>query len=335
MTLKKYIVLFLILFMQTVYAEDALDVFEEYAGEKAELVTYRFQLTAQKNRSVEDALKFDGNGEMPEFEIVRAPKKGTLSLNPEDGTFCYTPDPDRIGSDCFLFRAGNGEEYSNISECSIEISDGEPVQTALGFVYTDLEGHWVRQSAARLVQEDVMKGERIGADYYFHPNTQMTRLEAVSGLLSCLKQDFMEVSREEAAVFSDSSELPDYMNQIAYRAKKLGLLRGDAFHPKETVTRAEVFCMIDRAMADPAKTDLNLNYTDARLIPGWAVQSVKNLTAAGVLKGYEDGTVRPNCAITRAELSELLCGFLKNQETAAVQTVSERIKQGFYGKIVI
>ena len=333
--MKKYILLLLLFCMQTAYAEEALDVFEEHAEERAELVTYQFQLSVLKNQSIEDTLKFDANGSVPEFELVRAPKKGTLTLDSASGAFCYTPYRNRIGEDSFLFRAGNGEEYSNISECSIEIADGEPVKTAFGFVYADLEGHWVRQAAECLVQEDVLKGERIGADYYFKPDSEVTRLDAVSSLLSCLGQDFRTVTRQEAAVFSDSGELSDSVNQIAYRAKKLGLLKREAFCPREAVLRAEVFQMLDRAMENPASTQTELPYTDARLIPGWAVQPVRNLTAAGVLHGYEDGALRPNHVITRAELSELLCGFLKNQEKAYVQTISERIKQGFYGKIVI
>lgn len=49
---------------------------------------------------------------------------------------------------------------------------------------------------------------------------------------------------------------------------------------------------------------VNLNYTDASVIPSWATEQVKTCVSAGVIGGYSDGTIRPNGNITRGEIAE-------------------------------
>ena len=44
-------------------------------------------------------------------------------------------------------------------------------------------------------------------------------------------------------------------------------------------------------------------------VPAWIDQAVRWAVAEGVVAGYGDGTCRPNRAITRAEVTRMLCGM--------------------------
>lgn len=322
---------------QTAFCEEAvLDVFEEYAQEEAEYVTYPCFLETEVNASADGMLSFYGNG--GSIEIVNAPKKGRVTLTGPEGTFCYTPFPEVSGADSFTFRLGDREEYSNISTCSIEIAKPEEA-LALGFRYTDMASHWANASAVRLVEQDVMKGERIGNQYFFRPDTQMRRIDVVSYLLSVLKVDYESVSARKARIFADSNTLPDYINRMGYMAKQIGLIEGSedagqiALKPYEPICRAEMIKMLDHAMRTPSSSQ-ELTYTDARSVPGWALQSVKNLSSCGMVKGFSDGSLRPQELITKAEVASLIDRMMRMEQTTTVQTLSQQMKQGFYGTVL-
>lgn len=79
------------------------------------------------------------------------------------------------------------------------------------------------------------------------------------------------------------------------------------FKPEKLVTRAEAAKMI--------AFDLQLNFIDHQQTSptfkdvqkdDWYYQPVTALTNAGIIDGYQDGTFKPNQAITRAELAFLL-----------------------------
>ncbi|ARU59702.1 hypothetical protein CBW65_00570 [Tumebacillus avium] len=45
------------------------------------------------------------------------------------------------------------------------------------------------------------------------------------------------------------------------------------------------------------------------VLPAWAEESIRQVIEWGVMTGYEDGTWRPNQAVTRAEMASVLVRF--------------------------
>ena len=60
------------------------------------------------------------------------------------------------------------------------------------------------------------------------------------------------------------------------------------------------------------------------------MQSVKNLVGYGIIKGFEDNTLRPYDNITKAQTAEMIYQMMKYDSAA---TTIARIKQEFYGTI--
>jgi len=52
------------------------------------------------------------------------------------------------------------------------------------------------------------------------------------------------------------------------------------------------------------------NFADDESIAAWAREAVEALVSAGVVGGYEDGTIKPKNNITRAETVKILAYFL-------------------------
>lgn len=328
--------------------EDVLDVFEEYAARDAEsLYTESFAVETKKNTPLYDKLRFVCELESPQFTITIAPQKGKVEITAVTGEFVYTPFQDEVGEDTFSFRITAGGEESNISSCTITIKDDTadttptPTPEPLGFVYEDMQTHWGNYSAVKMVERDILKGERVGSKYYFYPETIMKRIDVINYLLSALGADMNDVNVNETHIFEDSAALPEYINKIAFVAHKLGIIDGEQrdgkvyLNPYDNINRVEIIKMIDRAMSSKTMSDVSLeDFADAGTIPQWAVQHVKNLLGYGIIQGFDDNTIQPYATLTKAQTVEMLYQMLKYNESAGVETMANRIKKGFYGKII-
>jgi len=61
--------------------------------------------------------------------------------------------------------------------------------------------------------------------------------------------------------------------------------------------------MTVRALGLKAEEEGGLDFADLGAIPDWARPYLSKAVAAGLLKGYGDGTLRPNAEVTRGEIA--------------------------------
>ncbi|CAH1206707.1 hypothetical protein PAECIP111893_02590 [Paenibacillus plantiphilus] len=75
------------------------------------------------------------------------------------------------------------------------------------------------------------------------------------------------------------------------------------FKPERSITRAEIAAILARNLPAELLGGLaNINYTDVAS-KHWAANYIKVATEAGLMKGYPDGSFKPDALITRAELA--------------------------------
>ena len=121
----------------------------------------------------------------------------------------------------------------------------------------------------------------------------------------------------------DSYEFKNIRENHTLEVKVAKLLTGDhiayikgypdgGVHPTANITRAEVSAIFYRLLSDDARKQYaatSSSFADAN--KSWAAAEIATLTNAGILKGYTDGSFRPNAAITRAEFASIAARFDK------------------------
>jgi hypothetical protein len=91
----------------------------------------------------------------------------------------------------------------------------------------------------------------------------------------------------------------------------------DTVRPLNNITRAEAATIFFRLMTDEyrqANWSTTNSFSDVNA-GDWYNNAVSTCANAGVLKGYEDGTFRPNAPITRAEFASMAAGFMDESIT--------------------
>ena len=104
--------------------------------------------------------------------------------------------------------------------------------------------------------------------------------------------------------FSDisNSGYCDYI-VVGYLAGIINGYPNGTFRPNNTVTRGQFITMLWRAVGEPEAENTSLNFKDAANIPDAYKDAVAWGVEAGIIKGYDDGTFRPNQSISRAQMA--------------------------------
>ncbi len=131
------------------------------------------------------------------------------------------------------------------------------------------------------------------------PNDNISRAEVTTIFFRLLKEGVRSESLSEENDFGDVKN-GQWHNMAISSMAKLGIVKGrtkDAFVPDAFITRAEfaVIC----ARFDDSEFEVADNFTD---VDGhWAAEEIHEAAAHGWIRGYEDGTFKPDQHITRAE----------------------------------
>ncbi|MDO4173459.1 MAG: S-layer homology domain-containing protein [Eubacteriales bacterium] len=186
-----------------------------------------------------------------------------------------------------------------------------------GDLFYDLKaGSWYTDYAMRAGEEGMITGM---APHLFGGSTTMSRAMVVQILANIEKADLSQYTA--ATKFTDVGTGKWYSAAIAWAAdqKIVAGVSDTTFAPNAQITRQEFFTMMNNYLEwkNVKLTAAELPYTDANTISAWAQDAVRNIQGAGLLKGYENGTIRPKNTLTRAEGATILVqavDFLKTAE---------------------
>ncbi len=154
--------------------------------------------------------------------------------------------------------------------------------------------------------------ERIGGEDK-RAMVELTRVKLVKSDLT----DLVLEPKTKANIFAQAAGVSGPFKDIAghwakeaiQSAVESGWVSGygdGTFRPDATITRAEFVAMIARAFDFAAKGGMTLNFVDTDAIPDWARPYIAEAEQAGMIKGYEDGSFRPDRLISRAEMAVII-----------------------------
>lgn len=253
----------------------------------------------------------DPEGDLITFQLVDKPARGAVIM-PEDGAseFVYTPYENKTGKDSFTYVAVDA--VGNTSEPATVKVKIEKASTKV--TYSDMDGVSAHKAAIRLAEEGIFVGECMGGEYFFNPDTPVSRSEFLTMTMKATGLDALEDVTTTG--FADDAAIPTWAKGYAASALKAGVVQGAAdevgrivFNAEDTITRAEAAVLLDRALqvSDVSETMATVD----ELAPAWAVQSAANLESCGVLAAGSTGTLELNDQLTRADAAEMILGALE------------------------
>ncbi|WP_062551594.1 InlB B-repeat-containing protein [Peptoniphilus phoceensis] len=157
-------------------------------------------------------------------------------------------------------------------------------------------------------------------DGTFGPSREVTRAEAVRMFVK-LVNNGAELPKNPTTKFKDANN-KWYSDEINYAVSK-GFIKGysdGTFKPNQTITRAEFAQMISVFVKDgyPGSS----NFKDVK--GHWASDAINELYGNKNIKGYSDGTFKPDQKLTRAEAVTILNSvFGRNTKSTSFANVSE------------
>lgn len=173
-------------------------------------------------------------------------------------------------------------------------------------VFADTSTHWAKDIIAYMHSKGIVNGSIENGELVYRPDNNVTRAEfaiMVSNFMEYVPQHYGDVSLD---AFEDADKIPEWAETQIKAVYKNGIINGKDnngklyFDANAYITRAETVTIISRMLPELIEKK-ELTFTDANEIPDWSQDAFKTLTAAGILKGYDDNTIKPKNNVTRAE----------------------------------
>ena len=206
---------------------------------------------------------------------------------------------------------GGGGSSSNKDEKEEETTTPEPEVVTPQVTYIDLDGYdWAKDAIYSLSEKKILAGY---GDGIFNPANQIKREEFAKVIVTAIYGE-EAVNANKAPSFADAKS-GWYTPYVGY-AESTGLIKGVSateFGIGNNITRQDIMTILYRVMLAKgySANTTAIAYGDAASIADYAKDAVFALANAGVVGGYEDGSIRPTNQATRAEVAIMVDKFMK------------------------
>ncbi len=282
------------------------------------------EVEAGNEVSGEFAAQDENTGDTISFRAETEPYLGTLIYDSATGKFTYTAGT-LSGVDEFYYTAFDGFDRSNKAKVTITVT--QKAQKT-GGLYIDLWEHWAEDAALDLTEQGILMGEKVDNYYYFYPDTKMSRGQFCVMANSAF--GFEGSIDDNTLPFDDTPGDPAWARLAASAAYHGNMVYGKPagnklyFDYNEPLTRIEALTMIYNVIRPETGDNIINNYADRGIFPSWSIDIINGLTFSGLLRGYEDNTVRPYNKVTRAEAAVMLSEALRYYNSLGI--TEEKLK---------
>ena len=179
-------------------------------------------------------------------------------------------------------------------------------------------GHGGNGGGTVTIPDDVPTGLN-GKDHYayvvgypdgmVYPQKNITRAEVATIFFRLLKDETREANMTKSNSYNDMKDGAWYTCAVS-TLSKMGIIKGyedGSFKPGASISRAEFAAIAARFDPDGDKTPATFSDVSSH----WAKDEISIAANHGWIKGYEDGSFKPDQKITRAETMTLVNRVLK------------------------
>ena len=176
--------------------------------------------------------------------------------------------------------------------------------------------YWATEDIDYLAGKEIINGYTNGN---FGPNDTIKRIDAARMIVRALDLD--TTNRPNPMLKDIKKETNGY--DIVSVVVDEGIFQGNNgyFHPNQTLTRAQMAAVINRAFQLEAST-VKVSFKDIST-KDWAYKDIQALVVNKITNGYDDNTFRPGKPITRAEFSTFMARVLKNEKPINEEPIIE------------
>lgn len=173
---------------------------------------------------------------------------------------------------------------------------GGKIQLFEGTMPADAKGHWAENSFSNMMAFGIMQGTDIGME----PDRMINKAEFLAMLMRVLGVK----TTEYAGGYNDVSADAWYADIVGTAASGgwIQAETGSLLAPETNLTRAKMCAILVKAMG-LATTEGSSEFNDLYYLNADAQNSIKAISALGLIEGYPDGSFRPNNICTRAEMA--------------------------------
>ncbi len=285
-----------------------------------------YLLTEENNAPVAENLEFttykdvaytgtfgavDPEGDLLTFQLVDKPARGSVTLSEDGtGTFVYTPYEGKTGKDSFTYVAV--DEVGNRSgEAKVTVRIEKP---STSVTYADMKGHPAYNAALRMAEEKLFIGQQVSGQYFFQPDTPVSRSEFLALAMEAAGVDPLEGITTTG--FFDDEAIPTWAKGYAASALKEGMIQGRisetgdiVFSADSQITRAEAAVILNQVL-EVSDLAAQSDYADLDTVPTWAYQAAVNLETVGVLNTDTAGALALEETVNRGEAAQMLCAAM-------------------------
>lgn len=168
--------------------------------------------------------------------------------------------------------------------------------------FSDFPNDWSTQAMTEAVENGLLGGV---SDGVIAPSGLLTRAQ----MAAIINRAFGATETASLSGYTDVAQSDWYYTDMAM-AVQMGTFVGEGggrLNPNSAITREEAFCVLARAFSiDTASASTLSQFSDNSAVSSWAREAVAGMIANGCVSGYEDGTLRPQGTITRAEFASVM-----------------------------
>jgi len=201
---------------------------------------------------------------------------------------------------------GGGGSYSSNVEVSKDVVKEPEVDVDFNknVEFTDVdESHWAYEAVSTLAINNIISGK---GDGNYYPSASITRAEFIKIVSVAFGYDFVTSEK----FFDDVSETDWFYPYVSAACKnKIVAGTGKGFNPHSQITRQDAFVILSRALKSEAAS--NVEFSDKESISDYAISHINALYEEGIIKGYEDNSIKPLNNISRAEAAQLIFNVIQ------------------------
>lgn len=164
---------------------------------------------------------------------------------------------------------------------------------------------WFFDDVVKATEYGILNGKEDGI---FDPNGNTTRAEAAKVLFTISGDDRVAYS----PIFNDVPNSVWYAPAVMWAARNdvVNGYEDNTFRPDAQITRQDFVVLLYRYLGSPATNgDVLKGYSDYKRIPPYAINALEWGVEVGLLRGYENNTLRSENNVSRAELAALIVRF--------------------------